>query len=202
MEPELLTFELDPFQRIISVQYINNLCEENGYVHQVCQGGNFSKDRKSEWSFQVLKKIGMSKTQHSVFGPSRHAFARSIFKYSRIIFWRRKRQPIPAFLPRECRGQRSLVGCLPQGRTKSDTTEATQQQQNHFFPEKEGFFSDALVAIYLEIKAHKRGIVSFTFLYPCLAKDMSCISQTENIFSNVYCDHVKENASFSTHIAR
>ena len=33
MEPELLTFELDPFQRIISVQYINNLSEENGYVH-------------------------------------------------------------------------------------------------------------------------------------------------------------------------
>ena len=32
-------------------------------------------------------------------------------------------------LHRESRGQRSLVGCCPWGRTESDTTEATQQQQ-------------------------------------------------------------------------
>ena len=31
----------------------------------------------------------------------------------------------PSILPRESRGQRSLVGCLPWGRTESDTTEAT-----------------------------------------------------------------------------
>ena len=29
------------------------------------------------------------------------------------------------FLPRESRGQRSLVGCCPRGRTESDTTEVT-----------------------------------------------------------------------------
>ena len=33
------------------------------------------------------------------------------------------------FLPGESCGQRSLVGCCPWGRTESDVTEATQQQQ-------------------------------------------------------------------------
>ena len=39
------------------------------------------------------------------------------------IPWRRKRQPTPALLPGESHGQRSLVGCGPQGRKESDTTE-------------------------------------------------------------------------------
>jgi len=38
--------------------------------------------------------------------------------------WRRKWQPTPVFLPRESRGQRSLVGCCPWGCTELDTTEA------------------------------------------------------------------------------
>ena len=38
---------------------------------------------------------------------------------------RRKWQPTPVFLPRESRGQKSLVGCCLWGRTESDTTEAT-----------------------------------------------------------------------------
>ena len=38
---------------------------------------------------------------------------------------RRKWQPTPVFLPRESCGQRSLVGCCPQGRTELDMTEAT-----------------------------------------------------------------------------
>ena len=42
-----------------------------------------------------------------------------------IIYWRRKWQPTPVFLPGESRGQRSLVGCCPWGRTESDTTKAT-----------------------------------------------------------------------------
>ena len=33
------------------------------------------------------------------------------------------------FLPGESHGQRSLVGCRPWGRTESDATEATWQQQ-------------------------------------------------------------------------
>ena len=37
--------------------------------------------------------------------------------------WRRKWHPTPVFL--ENHGQRSLVGCRPEGHTESDTTEAT-----------------------------------------------------------------------------
>ena len=35
----------------------------------------------------------------------------------------------PVFLPGEAQGRGSLVGCHLWGRTESDTTEATQQQQ-------------------------------------------------------------------------
>ena len=45
------------------------------------------------------------------------------------MHWRRKWQPTPVFLPGESQGRRSLVGCRLWGRTESDTTEATQQQQ-------------------------------------------------------------------------
>ena len=43
--------------------------------------------------------------------------------------WRRKWKPTPIFLPGESHGWRSLVGCSLWGRTESDMTEATQQQQ-------------------------------------------------------------------------
>ena len=39
--------------------------------------------------------------------------------------------PPPVFLPGESPGQGSLVGGHLWGRTESDTTEATQQQQQH-----------------------------------------------------------------------
>ena len=42
---------------------------------------------------------------------------------------RRKWQPTPVFLPGESQGWGSLVGCHLWGRTESDTTEATWQQQ-------------------------------------------------------------------------
>ena len=37
--------------------------------------------------------------------------------------WRRKWQPTPVFLPRECYGQRSLVGYSPWGHKELDMTE-------------------------------------------------------------------------------
>ena len=46
-----------------------------------------------------------------------------------FMHWRRTWQPTPVFLPGESQGRRSLVGCRLRGRTESDTTEATQQQQ-------------------------------------------------------------------------
>ena len=38
-------------------------------------------------------------------------------------FWRRKWQPMPAFLPGESHGQKSLAGHSPGGRKESDRTE-------------------------------------------------------------------------------
>ena len=45
------------------------------------------------------------------------------------MHWRRKWQPTPVFLPGESQGRWSLVGCCLWGRTESDMTEATKQQQ-------------------------------------------------------------------------
>ena len=45
------------------------------------------------------------------------------------MHWRRKWQPTPVFLPGESQGQRSMVGCCLWGRTESDMTEVTLQQQ-------------------------------------------------------------------------
>ena len=45
------------------------------------------------------------------------------------MHWRRTWQPTPVFLPGESQGRGSPVGCRLWGHTESDTTEATQQQQ-------------------------------------------------------------------------
>ena len=50
----------------------------------------------------------------------------SLFTFTQ---WRRQWQPTPVFLPGESQGLGSLVGCRLWGRTESDTTEVTQQQQ-------------------------------------------------------------------------
>ncbi|XP_061295294.1 carboxypeptidase Q isoform X5 [Bos javanicus] len=56
---------------------------------------------------------------------------RSVASFSiyRFMHCRRKWQPTPVFLPGECQGRGSLVGCRLWGHTESDTTEATLQQQ-------------------------------------------------------------------------
>ena len=46
-----------------------------------------------------------------------------------FMHWRRKWQPTPVFLPGKSQGQKSLVGCCLWGRTESDMTVSTQQQQ-------------------------------------------------------------------------
>ena len=53
----------------------------------------------------------------------------SFYPWVRKILQRRAWQPTLLLLPRESHGQRSLAGCSPQGHTESDTTEATEQQQ-------------------------------------------------------------------------
>ena len=50
------------------------------------------------------------------------------------MHWRRDWQPTPVFLPGESQGWESWVGCRLWGRTESNTTEATQQQQHEEIP--------------------------------------------------------------------
>ena len=56
------------------------------------------------------------------------------FSLITFMLWRRKWQPTPVFLPGKSQGQGSLVCCRLWGHTKSDTTEATQQQQQILNP--------------------------------------------------------------------
>ena len=61
----------------------------------------------------------------------KHDSATSLSLFT-FMHWRRKWQPTPVFLPGESKGWRSLVGCRLWGPTESDTTEATQPQQQQF----------------------------------------------------------------------
>ena len=57
----------------------------------------------------------------------RHDWVTSLSLFT-FMYWRRKWQPTPVFLPGESQGRGSLVGCRLWGHTESDTTEVTQQQ--------------------------------------------------------------------------
>ena len=60
----------------------------------------------------------------------RHDWVTSLSLFT-FMHWRRKWQPTPVFLPGESQGRQSLVGCRLWGRTESDMTEVTQQQQQY-----------------------------------------------------------------------
>ena len=49
-----------------------------------------------------------------------------------LLYWRRKSQPTPVFLPGESHGWRSLVGYSPWGRKESDTTEQIHTHSLYF----------------------------------------------------------------------
>ena len=53
-----------------------------------------------------------------------HDWATSLSLFT-FMYWRRKWQPTPVFLPGESHGRQGLVGSRLWGRTESDTTEAT-----------------------------------------------------------------------------
>ena len=76
------------------------------------------------WRFQLLA--------HSLPWYAHHnpqSFQYSVNRPITFMHWRRKWQPTPVFLPGESQGWESLAGCRLWGRTESDTTEVTQQQQ-------------------------------------------------------------------------
>jgi len=78
--------------------------------------------RYATWCFGLSIHICIYTHTHTHIGISIYT---GIYILSIHIYWRRKWQPSPVFLPGESQGQRSLVGCCPWGRTESDTTEVT-----------------------------------------------------------------------------
>ena len=77
---------------------------------------------KSPWTEEPggLQSMGSLRVGHD------WATSLSLFTF---MHWRRKWQATPVFLPGESQGPGSLVGCGLWGRTESDMTEATKQQQ-------------------------------------------------------------------------
>ena len=82
----------------------------------------FLKAWKIPWTEEPnrLQSMGQLRVRHD------RTTLLSLFTF---MHWRRKWQPTPEFLPGESQGWESLVGCRLWGCTESDTTEATQQQQ-------------------------------------------------------------------------
>ena len=72
------------------------------------------------WKIPWMKEPGRLQSMGSL------TTSLSLFTF---MHWRRKWQPTPMFLPGESQGWRSLVGCHLWGRTESDMTEVTYQQQ-------------------------------------------------------------------------
>ena len=79
---------------------------------------------KTPWTEEPgrLQSMGSLRVRHD------RATSLSLFTF---MHWRRKWKPTPAFLPGDSQGRGNLEGCRLWGRTESDTTEATQQQQQH-----------------------------------------------------------------------
>ena len=78
------------------------------------------------WKIPWAEEPGRLQSMGSLRDGHDWVTSRSLFT---CMHWRRKWQPTPVFLPGESQGRGSLVGCHLWGRTESDTTEATWQQQ-------------------------------------------------------------------------
>ena len=111
------------------------------------QGASYFKNGRRQWQPTPVLLPGKSHGLRSLIGwAAVHGVAKSWTRLSdftslslfTVMHWRRKWQPTPVFLPGESQGLGSLVGCRLWGRTESDTTDATQQQQQQgdirYFP--------------------------------------------------------------------
>ena len=99
------------------------------YTIWVC--GNEERGHLSTLAWKIPWTEEPGRLQYKGSRKVRHDWVTSHSLFT-FMHWRRKWQPTPVFLPGESQGQGSLVGCHLWGRTESDTTEATQQQQQHF----------------------------------------------------------------------
>src|SRR5574339_2417 len=78
------------------------------------------------WKIPWMEEPGGPQSIRTLRVGQDSATSLSLFTF---LHWRRKWHPTPVFLPGESQGRGSLVGFCLWGRTESDTTEATQQQQ-------------------------------------------------------------------------
>ena len=78
-----------------------------------------------------------------------HDWASSLSLFT-FIYWRRKWQPTPVFLPGESQGRGSLVGFRLWGHTESDTTDVTAAAAAAAYPFT-SIFSYTLTNTYIEL---------------------------------------------------
>ena len=74
------------------------------------------------WKISWMEEPGRLQSLGSL--RVRHDWAALLSLFT-FMHWRRKRQPIPAFLPGESQGRGSLMVCCLWGLTESDMTEVT-----------------------------------------------------------------------------
>ena len=78
------------------------------------------------WKIPWTEEPGRLQSMRSLRARHDCATSHSLFTF---MHWRRKWQPTRVFLPGESQGWRRLMDCRLQGRTESNTTQVTQQQQ-------------------------------------------------------------------------
>ena len=81
------------------------------------------------WKIPWTEEPGRLQSMESL--RARHDWATSLSLFT-FMQWRRKWQPTPVFLPGESQGWGSLVIYRLWGRTESNTTEVTYQQQQQY----------------------------------------------------------------------
>ena len=77
------------------------------------------------WSMGSLRVWHTTERLHFHALEKQMAISHSFYGWVVLLYWRRKWQPTPVFLPGESQGRGCLVGCRLWGHTESDTTEAT-----------------------------------------------------------------------------
>ena len=97
--------------------------EKSRVLQNYCFGGKWYMAPHSStlaWKIPWTEEPGRLQSMGSL--RVRHYWVTSLSLFT-FMHWRRKWQPTPVFLPGECQGWGSLVGCHLWGRTELDTTE-------------------------------------------------------------------------------
>ena len=102
-----------------SNKHKNNVGNNKNYQSMVTHSSTLA------WQIPWTEEPGRLQSMGSLGVGNDWATSLSLFTFMHWRSW----QPTPVFLPGESEGRGSLVGCRIWGRTESDMTEATQQQQ-------------------------------------------------------------------------